>query len=161
MHENMNAERHAKDRFATGDQSCPIRWEKKNDILKPPRWKSFRVYLYFLILLYMRVCIISGCTFACMCKFLCVSLWETCWVSPPRSWAYQIQAEQIKARRSCFHIREAALPCGLISFIYTVGWDTHTHTKHTRASSMLGQTKMCIILIHPNARSVTQMWELS
>lgn len=85
----------------------------------------------------MHTCSIFGCTFACMHMFLCVSLWEPrckCEFLPPGLQAYQIQAEQIKARRSsCFHIREAALPCGLISFTHTVecrNTHIHTHERH-------------------------------
>lgn len=50
------------------------------------------------------------------------SWWETQRVSEclsqPR--CFQIWANQIKASHSSFHIRDAALPCGLIYFIYAV-----------------------------------------
>lgn len=53
------------------------------------------------------------------------SRWETpaservseCLSQPRR---FQIWAHQIKASHSSFHIRDAALPCGLICFIYAV-----------------------------------------
>lgn len=129
MYEKMNTEGHAKDRDLPQETITLSQIREQTNIQKPQHWKPIQVYLCFLLLLNMHVwIIISGCTFACMHMFLCASLWETCWVSPPSSRAYQIQVEQIKARRSCFHIREAALPCGLISFIYTVEYrNTHTH----------------------------------
>lgn len=105
----------------------------------------------------------------CMHMHVTVGASLQVWAPPtPFPQAYQIQAEQIKARRSgCFHIRGAALLCGLISFMHTVKCrsaraHTHTPTWKTRgpAGSVLAQTKMCIMLVHLNALSTTQIREL-